>query len=512
MISGAVFRIDRIARAGLPILLAAGLSACAVGPNFRPPVAPATDRYTSDPQPASTASTEVAGGAAQHFVVGGDIPAQWWQLLRSERLDELVRRSLANSPTVASAEATLRSARETYRAQTGALMLPAIDGTASGTREQTSGAAFGLPFPSLTSNLFSASAQVSYKLDLFGGSRRQIEGLRASTDYQRWELEAARLTLTGNVVTTAITIASLKAQLAAIDDIVASDREQLAVTEHQLAVGAATRADVLSQKAQLAQTEATIPPLQRQLAQANHLLAVLAGDTPDHVELPDIELEALALPTKLPVSVPARLIRQRPDVQAAEAQLHQATAQVGVATANLFPSLNLTGSIGSDASRTESLLSAGTGVWSIGATLTQPIFHGGELRAERRGALDDLDGAAARYRQTVLQALQQVADTLRALESDARELNSQMAAELAARDSLAIARRQYTAGVNTHLAVLIAERQYLQARQARVQAQAARFTDSATLFQALGGGWWNRVPESAARNSSAVSPSTIAQR
>ena len=461
----------------------------------------------------STTRTEVAAGAAQYFIIDGDIPAEWWRLLHSEALDELMRRALRNSPTVASAQATLRSAKESYLAQRGALMLPAADATGSGTREKTSGAQFGLPFvPSLTDNLFSTSVQVTYKLDIFGGSRRQLEALRATADYQRWQLEASRLTLTGNVVSTAITIASLKAQIEAIHEIVADDRAQLAVTEHQFAVGAATRADILSQKAQLAQTEATLPPLEKQLAQANHLLAVLVGDTPDHVELSGIELEALALPTELPVSVPARLIRQRPDVQAAEAQLHEATAQVGVATANLYPSLSLTGSIGSDAQRTQDLLTAGTGVWSIGATLTQPLFHGGQLRAQRRGALADLDGAAARYHETVLEALEQVADTLRALESDARALNSQMAAELAASESLAIARRQYSAGVITHLAVLIAERQYLQARQARVQAQAARFTDSATLFQALGGGWWNRAPEREARDSPAVSPSSVAQR
>ena len=245
-----------------------------------------------------------------------------------------------------------------------------------------------------------------------------------------------------------------------------------------------------------------MPTLEKQLAQAGHRLAVLAGETPDHAELTGIELDALALPTELPVSLPANLIRQRPDVQAAEAQLHQASAQVGVATANLFPALSLTGSIGSDATRTQDLLGAGSGVWSIAGSLTQPLFHGGQLRAQRRAAIDDMDGAAARYRETVLEALQQVADTLRALESDARDLKAQMAAEEAARDSLAIARRQYAAGVNSHLAVVIAERQYIQARQSRVVAQAARYTDSATLFQSLGGGWWNRGPESQATTDS----------
>jgi NodT family efflux transporter outer membrane factor (OMF) lipoprotein len=493
----------RLRSALVAALCTSVLAACAVGPNFRDPKPPATERYTPDPQPTTTVSTEVAGGAAQHLTADADIPAEWWRLLKSEPLDELIRRALKNSPTVASAEATLRSASENYRGERGALLLPTADGTVSATREKTSLASFGLPSgQTVYNNLFSASVQASYQLDLFGGSRRQIEALRAQTDYQRWELEAARLTLTGNVVTTAVNVASLKAQLAAIHDIVAGEREQLAVTERQFAAGVSSHADVLAQQAQLAQTEASLPALEKQLAQAGHRLAVLAGETPDHAELTGIELDALTLPTELPVSLPANLIRQRPDVQAAEAQLHQASAQVGVATANLFPALSLTGSIGTDASRSQDLLGAGSGVWSIAGTLTQPLFHGGQLRAQRRAAIDDLDGADARYRETVLEALQQVADTLRALESDARDLKAQMAAEEAARDSLAIARRQYIAGVNSHVAVLIAERQYIQARQSRVVAQAARYTDSATLFQSLGGGWWNRSAESEATTGS----------
>ncbi len=493
----------RLRSALVAALCTSVLAACAAGPNFHAPEPPATERYTSDPQPTTTVSTEVAGGAAQHFAPDADIPADWWRLLKSEPLDELIRRALKNSPTVASAEATLRSASENYRGERGALLLPAADGSASATREKTSLASFGLPNgQTVYNNLFSTSAQVSYQLDLFGGSRRQIEALRAQTDYQRWELEAARLTLTGNVVTTAINVASLKAQLAAIHHIVAGEREQLAVTARQFAAGTASHADVLAQQAQLAQTEASVPALEKQLAQAGHRLAVLAGETPDHAELTGIELDALALPTELPVSLPANLVRQRPDVQAAEAQLHQASVQVGVATANLYPALSLTGSIGSDATRTQGLLGAGSGVWSVAGSLTQPLFHGGQLRAQRRAAIDDLDGAAARYRETVLEALQQVADTLRALESDARDLDAQMAAEESARDSLAIARKQYAAGVNSHVAVLIAERQYIQARENRVLAQAARYADSATLYQSLGGGWWNRSPESQATTGS----------
>lgn len=481
-------------RACLPAAGLMLLAACAVGPNFRPPAPPSTARYTPQPVPLMTVSSNAPGGSVQNFVTDGEVPADWWRMFGSEPLDVLVLRALKDSPTVAAAQATLRSASESYRGERS-LLEPTVDGTTGATRERDSSASFGLPFPSSLYNLFTTSVQVTYKLDLFGGNRRQIEAARAQADYQRYELEAARLTLADNVVTTAISIGSLKAQLAAVQDIVAGEREQLALTERQMRVGTASHADVLSQQAQLAQTEATVPDLEKQLAQAYHRLAVLAGETPDHLELPDLELDAMKLPAELPVSVPARLVRQRPDVQAAEAQLHQATAQVGVATANLFPSLSLTGSIGSDATATRSLLSAGTGVWSAGASLSQPIFHGGQLLAQRREAIANLDVAQANYRESVLTAMQQVADTLRALEADARDLNAQLAAEEAARASLAIARRQFAAGLNTHLSVLIAERQYLQARQSRVLAQAARYSDSVALFQALGGGWWNRAPD-----------------
>jgi NodT family efflux transporter outer membrane factor (OMF) lipoprotein len=343
-----------------------------------------------------------------------------------------------------------------------------------------------------TFTLFAATLNVSYKLDLFGGSRRQLEALRAQSAYQQWELEAARLTLTGNVVTTAFNIASLKAQIAAVTDIVASETQQLKVVEMQFQAGGVSGADVLAQRAQLAQTEATLPALEKALDQAQHRLAVLAGQTPDIVELPGFDLEHLVLPTDLPVSVPARLIQQRPDVKAAEALLHQATAQVGVATANLFPSLDLTGLIGSQTTQAADLLGPGSKAWNAGASLTQPLFHGGELIQKRRAAVAEMESAAAQYRQTVLAALQDVADTLRALEADARDLRAQTTSEKAAADSLEITRKQYQVGGVSYVALLVAQRQYLQARQARVQAIAARYSDSAALFQALGGGWWNR--------------------
>ncbi len=431
-------------------------------------------------------------GAAQTFDPDRDIPGDWWTLFQSRPLDELVRTALLESPTVAAAKATLRSARENYLAERGSLLLPAADGTFAGTREKVPAVEFGNPNgPSSTFTLISATVNVTYRLDLFGASRRQLEALRAQTDFQRWELEAANLSLTGNVVTTAINIASLRAQIAATNDIISSQEDQLRVVEKQLAVGGASRADVLAQSTQVAQTQATLPALEKALAQAQHRLAVLTGKTPD-TDTPVFDLDHLALPTDLPVSVPAKLIRQRPDVQAAEATLHQATAQLGVATANLFPQINLSGAIASDALSAGTLFTRGTGAWTVAGSLAQPIFHGGELIHKRRAAVADVDSAAAQYRQTVLAAMQDVADTLRALEADARDLRAEAAAEDLAAKSLDITKKQYTAGGVSYVQLLTAQRAYAQARENRVLAEATRYADSAALYQALGGGWWNR--------------------
>jgi NodT family efflux transporter outer membrane factor (OMF) lipoprotein len=482
------------------VIAVTSLAGCAVGPNFHSPAPPTTTQYTRGRQPETTTETPVPGGAGQTLVADRDIPGDWYSLFQSEPLDELVRRALQDSPNVEAAKAALRSAEDTYKAERGALLLPGADGQFGVTRQSSPGAAFGIPeIPTSTFTLFSAAVNVSYRLDIFGGNRRQLEQLRAQTDYQRWELEATNLTLTGNVVTTAFDVASLRDQVAAVNDVVAAETEQYKVVQRQFEVGAASKTDVLSQEAQLAQARATVPGLERALAQAQHRLAVLAGRTPDDATIPDFALDHFTLPTELPVSVPAKLVRQRPDVQAAEAQLHAATAAVGIATANLLPQLNLTGSIGSDSLTAGGLFGAGTGAWSAGASLTQPLFHGGELRYKRRAAVDQLEQADAQYRQTVLAALQDVADSLRALETDARGLKEQVGAERAASDAFEIAKKQFKAGGISYVSVLNAQRLYLTARQTRVQAQAARYADSAALFQALGGGWWNRKEQEVAR-------------
>jgi NodT family efflux transporter outer membrane factor (OMF) lipoprotein len=494
------------------VIAVSSLAGCAVGPNFHAPAPPATTQYTRGKQPEVTIDAPVAGGAAQTLVADRDIPADWYSLFQSQPLDDLVRRALHDSPTVEAAKAALRSAEATYIAERGALLLPQADGQIGVTRQRSSSAAFGIPStPASTSGssstsassstftLYSAAVNVSYRLDIFGASRRQVEEFRAQADFQRWELEAANLTLTGNVVTTAFDVASLRDQLTAVNDVVAAETEQYRVVQRQFEVGGASKSDVLSQLAQLAQAQTVVPGLEKALAQAQHRLAVLAGRTPDDASVPDFLLDGFTLPEQLPVSVPAKLVRQRPDVQAAEAQLHQATAALGLATANLLPQLNLTGSIGSDSLTSGGLFGTGTGTWSLGASLLQPLFHGGELRYKRRAAVADLERADAQYRQTVLAALQEVADTLRALEADARTLAAQVAAERAASDALEIAQKQFRVGGISYVTVLNAQRLFLQARQGRVQAQAARYSDSAALFQTLGGGWWNRKDSEVAK-------------
>ena len=476
----------------LALLAAAALSACAVGPDFHAPAPPATTHYTRAPEPTGTVAAPGASGTAQTFNTERDIPADWWTLFHSQPLDDLVRQALTDSPTVQAAQATLLTAVETWKAERGGLLLPAVDATGTAVRQREPGAAFGQPGTAFLFNLFDASVGVTYRLDLFGASRRQVEALRAQAQYQRWEFEAARLALTANVITTAVNIASLHAQISALADIIASERDQLKVVQRQFDAGAASRSDVLAQQTQVADNEAQLPALEKQLAQAQHRLAVLVGRTPDDATVPDFTLDQLTLPADLPLSLPSKLVRQRPDVQAAEALLHQSTAQLGVATANMYPQLNLTGSIGSETVQASDLFKTGTAAWNIGGSLTQPLFRGGQLLGLKRAARADLERATAEYRQAVLGALQDVADTLRALDADARTLRADLITETDAQDTLNMTKLQYKVGGVSYLQLLNAERVYLQARQNRVQAEAARYADTAALFQALGGGWWNR--------------------
>jgi len=473
-------------------LAGAALGGCAVGPDFHRPEAPTATRYTAAPLQ-QTVATPGAGGAAQRFVMGQDIPAQWWTLFHSETLNALVRQALVDSPTLVAAQATLRQAQENLRAQFGAVAFPGVDGGISATRQRISGAAFGSAGRPGVFDLYNASVKVSYAFDIAGGARRELESLQSAVDYQRFQLEGAYLTLTANIVTTAIQEASLRARLQTTMDIASAQEKQLAVIERQFQLGAVSRSDVLAQRTQVAQTRATIPPLDKALAQARHLLAVLAGKLPSDAVLPEFNLDSLQLPEALPVSLPSSLVRQRPDVRAAEEVLHQASAQIGVRTAAMFPQFTLSGSFGSEATKASSLFGSGTGVWSVGAGLLQPIFHGGELTAQRRAAVAAYDQAAAQYRETVLQAFQNVADVLRALDADASLLQAQAQADAAAHDMLKLTQTQFRLGATSYLSLLDAQRQFEQTHVNLVQAQAGRYADTAALFQALGGGWWNRT-------------------
>ena len=483
---------------GLPRLFGAAgasllaLSACAVGPDFAPPTAPAVSGYTPEGKLATTVSADVSGGAAQKFQMGRDIPGEWWKVFHSKELDGLIAEAITANPNLQAAQATLWQAKENLYAQAGKL-LPTIDANASAERQQFSPAEFGGSGAPSIFNLYQASVNVAYSPDVFGGQRRQIEANAALTDYQRFELEATYLTLTSNVVTAVVQEASLRGQIEATRDIIKAETDQLEVVRNQFNVGAAARTDVLTQQSEVATTQATLPPLQKQLEQQHHLLLALIGHFPSEARRDRVTLALLHLPTGLPVSVPSQLVEQRPDIRAAEAQLQQASAQIGVAVAARLPQFNLTGSYGTAALTPETLFSPSTIVWTIAAGATQPIFHGFTLLHQERAARAGYDIAEAQYRNTVLTAFQNVADSLRALQLDAATLKAQEAALRAASDTLELARGQYRLGAITYVTLLNAQRSYQQARLAVVQAQAARYADTAALFQSLGGGWWNRA-------------------
>jgi NodT family efflux transporter outer membrane factor (OMF) lipoprotein len=475
-------------------------SGCAVGPEYKPPDAPNAKAYYEEELPRETAGFPGAAGPAQRFNPGKDIPAEWWSLFQSDQLDRLIREALDRNPSLTAAQATLRQAQENLRAVVGSALYPSVNANASASRQKISGAAFGQPNNNFSPfTLFNASVQVSYALDFAGGARREQEALQSQVDFQGFQLEGAYLTIAANIVTTAVREASLRAQMTALREITVSEEKQFAVIERQFQLGAVSRADVLAQSAQLAQTRAALPPLEKTLFQTRHQLAVLAGKMPgDSSAMPMFELDMLHLPLDLPVSLPSSLVRQRPDIRASESLLHAASAQIGVATANMLPQINLNGSYGSEAIRTGALFTAGSGVWSFGAGLVQPLFHGGELTARKRAAEAAYDQAAAQYQATVLQAFQNVADVLRALDADARILKAETEAAAAAEESYELTQKQFSLGAVNYLLLLNAQRRYQQARISLVQAQATRYADTAALFQALGGGWWNRGANSGA--------------
>lgn len=473
-------------------LLALPLNGCAVGPDYRHPAAPNVP-LTSKPLPDATAS---AAGQTQHFSPGADIPGDWWHLFQSPQLDGLIANALKNNPSLAAAQDTLLEAEENFRAAQGAL-LPTLSGSLGAQRDKGSSAGLaafggggGASLPAYT--LYNASLSVSYTLDVFGGQRRQIENIAAQAEYQRWELEASYLTLTSNIVTAAVNEASLNAQIEATQKLIADEKQLLSILQTQVSLGGVAQAQVLQQQSTLAQQEATLPPLESQLAQAQNQLAAYAGEFPGNFHLQSFTLADLTLPTDIPVSLPSAIVAQRPDIAAAAAQLHEASANVGVADANMLPQVNLSAEIGHESLTTGTLFTPQTLLWNLVAGITQPIFEGGTLSAQRKSAIAALRVAGAQYQSTVISAFQNVADALSALQYDAQTLAAAQTAREAADKSLRVTEDQYKLGGEPFSSVLTAEVTYQNAVIAEVKAKAARLSDTAALYQALGGGWWHR--------------------
>jgi NodT family efflux transporter outer membrane factor (OMF) lipoprotein len=471
------------------LALCAGiLAGCAVGPDFKRPEPPQVAGYTATVLPAQTASAPGSLGDAQRFVAGGVVPAAWWQELGSTKLNALIQQALQASPTLEAAEATLRQAQQTYEAQAGSTLYPQATGKLGGQRQNINNAPSGQSGGERTFDLYNASVGVSYNLDLFGGNRRALEALAAQADYQRYQFEGARLTLAANVVTTVIIQAQLAAQIQASETILEAQEEQLDITRWRLALGAASQNDVLALQIQLEQTRAGIPPLRNRLEQTNHLLAVLIGRPPGSGAMPQFALADFILPTELPLRVPSELARRRPDIQASEALLHAANAQYGAAVSKQYPRITLSGDLGFQALTAASLFGSSSLVWGLAGQLAQPLFNGG-LRAEALAAESGFDAVAANYRQTVLQALRNVADVLRALDNDAQTLAAQAAADASAQESLQLMRKQYALGAVSYLQLLIAQQQAEQTAIALIAARAQRLADTVALYQSMGGGW-----------------------
>jgi len=460
--------------------MAAALTGCiTVGPDFKAPAAPSVAGYTHADRPASLAPRLVASVA---------VAPDWWTQFGSTKLDNLVAQALGNSPTLAAAEATLRQAQQVYEAQAGSSLYPTVNARLGASRNQTNAANNGQGGDTQhVFNLYNAGVAVSYNLDLFGGNRRALEALAAQADYQGFQLAGARLTLAGNVVTTAFGQAQLSEQIAATEAILEAQQSQLDIARKRFELGAAAKAEVLTLQTQVEQTRASLPALRNKLDQADHLLAMLTGQAPGAADIPRFTLADFTLPAPLPLIVPSELVRQRPDIQASTALLHTATAQYGVAVANLYPQINLSASLGAQAITSGALFGPGSAIWNLAGQLAQPLFNAG-LKAGANAAEASLQAAGANYRQTVLQALRNVADALGQLDNDGQTLQAQAAADASARESLKLVGQQYQLGAASYLQLLTAQQQAQQARIGLIAAQAARLADSAALYQAMGGG------------------------
>lgn len=463
------------------LVLALALGACAVGPDFIPPAPPETTGYTMTEM--TKAFTAGGNETTQTLNVGQAVSSEWWNLFHSPQLDEVVKQALANNQSLAAAKATLSGTQEAVKEAEGGLY-PQIDANAKFQRDKLIA---GVP----ASNLYTVGSTASYSPDVFGGTRRTIERQEALAENQLYQLGAAYLTLTGNVVTQSLNLASLKAQLAASNDIVAEDTKNLKLVQESMSGGKAAQSDVLTAESQLANDRTQLAPIKQQISVASHALSVLVGKFPGKWAPPKFDMAQLKLPADLPVSLPSELAHQRPDILAAEAQLHADSAAIGIATAQMYPSITLSGSAMFQFIATDSLFSGSSLFWSLASGLTAPIFHGGALEAQKEQAVDTFKASAATYQQTVLQAFGQVADTLRALEHDAELIKVQKQALDTSSAAVKLQRISYSSGKSDVLQLVNAERDYQQARLGYVKAEGQRYQDTAQLFLAMGGGWWS---------------------
>lgn len=529
MILSSKATVTGITRRAVWLIPLALLSACAAGPDFRRPASPAAAGYTPQPLPAQTAAADAPFGRAQTFAPSRDIPQDWWTLFGSASLNSLVERAFRANPDIEAAQAALRQAQQNVIAQQG-YFFPTVGVSYTPSRNKLAGN-YGGNSPGMQNNgtliqtysnpagpkyngpayynFHVAQLNISYAPDVFGLQRRTVESAQAQLEIQQMQLQATYITLASNVVAAAMQEASLRAQIAAVHRVIALNRENLDIMRKQQALGYLAEIDVAAQQAALAQAEQALPPLRKQLEQTRDLIRALAGNTPDQDVPETFELADLHLPEELPLSLPSRLVEQRPDVRAAEAQLHAASAQYGVAIANRLPQFSVMAAMGGMASAPNWMFRAGGGFFNVVGNVAQTIFDGGTLRAQSRAAEQALNQSAALYRGTVISALQNVADTLHAIEFDADALKAAAAAEQASHTLLELTQRQYQAGYVSYQNLLLAEQNYQFAAITLIQAQAARLGDSAALYQALGGGWWHRPDAPASPNQTEKTASGV---
>jgi NodT family efflux transporter outer membrane factor (OMF) lipoprotein len=523
-------------RAALAFATAVVVTGCAVGPNFHKPVAPGSAGYTTAPLPAATASVSVPGGDAQRFVTGEDVSFRWWEAFGSPALNSLVERAFRANPSITAAQAALRQAQELVYAQQG-FFFPTVAANYQFERQKLAGNESGSSAPGVQGNGSTISATqnpspnppphnvplyfnfqtaqftVGFVPDVFGANRRKVESLDAQAQMQHFELEATYVTLASNVVAAAIQEASIRAQLEATRQIIDYNEKSLAILLDKFRLGYAMRIDVAAQEAQLAQAKALLPPLQKQFEQTRDLIRALVGNMPNQDVAEVFDLDSLKLPQDLPLSLPSKIIEERPDVRAAEQQLRSANAQVGVALAAMLPQFNISGTYGGTATQFSQMFSSGGPFWTLVGGVSQPLFAGGTLFHTKRAADQALRQAAAQYQTTVITAYQNVADTLHAMISDADGLAANVEAERAAKVTLDLTHERAQDGYTDYLTDLLAEMAYQQALLNRVQAQATRYGDTAALYQALGGGWWNRKSQlTSATDGAAASRDVVAAR